>query len=201
MFGIKKTPKQPAPPSSPEPLQSTQPEPQPADDDLDVPSEHEFYSDDDWDNEWVNDEAAADDFIKDRPNQAATLRKPKPNTVMEEMMDRMDKIALNTMLIIAEDVNEDTAIRLKAFNQAADWMKDRARLRPDEKTGEIPMNITSMQQAIKREAKKYQRQSEDAKAFVAIKRKAAKKAEPLKASLEEKTDNALADLLNKLQQQ
>lgn len=74
---------------------------------------------------------------------------PLDDTVRQNIMDRLDRIAAEMLLAIAEDPDKDAATRIKAFSQASDWLKERAKIKPVTAGGAEGMNVEAMKDMIK----------------------------------------------------
>jgi len=82
-------------------------------------------------------------------------QEPEHDEVRDQIVKTLDEASLGLLTEIINDPAQEPAMRLKAFNQMADWGKDRLRIKPkDDSTSDAP-SIDRMRELIAEQVAKY----------------------------------------------
>ena len=71
----------------------------------------------------------------------------------DQIFSRLDRLAMNSILDMAEDPDADPQVKLKAFNTAAAWVKSRGKVKPQADSGS-PVNIETMRRLMDESTRK-----------------------------------------------
>lgn len=78
--------------------------------------------------------------------------------VRNDIFAKLDDLALNSILAMAEDADADPQVKLKAFNTAAAWVKSRGKVKPQSDSG-TPVNIETMRRLMDDSHRRVMRQN------------------------------------------